>query len=135
MTLAVALVAVGTLVWVFRDAGAASSSSEPAARREPAVPRARDLQTIESSLRSGSLGRIRHTFAIPADVTLEPTFVRAVKSWRSVELLSDSYRGIDASTGQIEAVLQTSDGTTSRWTLRLDRVDGEWLVSGTRPAR
>jgi hypothetical protein len=135
-TLVMVLLGLGGFLWISRDADVGTgSASEAATRTEPTGPRLTELRAIESSLGSGKLRQIRRTFAIPADVTLAPGFVRAVKSWRSVELVPDSYRGVDASTGVIEAVLRTTDGTTSRWRLRLDRVDGEWLVSSTMPVR
>ena len=95
------------------------------------APTPRELRAIESGLSSQRVPKVREFFAIPSSVELTPEFVRAVRTWKSVTVMPDSYVTTSSTSGEVEALLRTEEAST-RWVLRLDLVANRWLIAGTR---
>jgi hypothetical protein len=128
--LVLSALAVALLVTLDVDAGR-RPASEVMSETAPRVPTARQLRAIESGLSSRRLPKVRELFAIPAGVKLTPEFVRTVRTWKSVTVVPDTFVTRSATSGEVEAVLDT-ESVSTRWVLRLDLVEDRWLVAGTR---
>jgi hypothetical protein len=110
------------------------SEEPPRAAASSVKPTARELDTLGSDVTSGSRQRLRVAFLVPRGQKLEAAFLRAVRQWRRLELDFSSYDPAGESVGTVDAALTDGSGT-SEWVLTIQRVDGQWHILSTEPAR